>query len=745
MNPTRLPHDQSVAVLADEPPSLAVDFLRGLMDALAVASASSLPRVLQQVLGLIGGFTRTDRIGLLRVDDNPESEGFELEWVSSELALPAEVELVALADHPGLVRTFRSGEIAWINNTEQVDDLSAPGHPSLRSLGITSNAVIPLVLGRDLLGLLLLDDYDDRKHRDWVPLLPTLSVVGHAISIALGRHDSEHRRSQSEQRSRSLFDDNPLPAFTVAREDLRILEANEAACDRYGPRSDLTKRTLSSLHPLEERALLDGLDQVEPDERCGPWHHRLPSGSITAVELSVRGGRFGDRDVLHCVVYDVTERDRIEAQLRHNALHDSLTGLGNRALLEQQLTDLLGRSASVAVLILDLDGFKIVNDSLGHAAGDDLLIEAADRLRKAVRERDTVVRLGGDEFAILVDGQDANGLARTLAERAIRALAEPFDLSGVDAVVSASIGMSFTPAALYRTTDAETMLRNADLAMYAAKDAGRGRLVEFSERLSQAASERLRLVADLQRAFRKDQLRLHYQPIVALDSMRVLGVEALLRWQHPELGMVAPGQYLPLIEDTPLIGKLGAWVLNEACRQLRLWSDELVEPPAIAINVAPQQLRDVEFVDSIRLALTRHNVEASKLIIEITERSLIDDADAVGRLQSLRDLGLRLSIDDFGTCYAALGYLRKLPVDILKIDRTFIAALEHEPARSTATVAAITDFANVLGVETMAEGIELNSQRALLQDMGCFVGQGYLFAKPAPAEEISAYLHAHAG
>ncbi|MDA3038900.1 MAG: EAL domain-containing protein [Actinomycetota bacterium] len=607
---------------------------------------------------------------------------------------------------------------------------------------------MPLTLGHDLVGMLLLDQ--SRAARDWGPLLPALTLVGHALANAIGRCDAELELQRGERRFRSMFDDNPLPAFIIDADSLTIVEINDAACERYATRSDLVHRSLTLLHPENEQAsvMAELRAQSIDDRSCvlGPWHHRLATGDTATVELLTQQTLVDGRALLHCVVRDITAQERSESDLQHALLHDALTGLGSRALVERRLAELLGQPASVAVLILDLDGFKIINDSLGHSAGDHLLVETADRLRRSVRERDLVARIGGDEFAVLIGGHDAHGVARTVAERAIRALSDPFDINGVDAVVSASIGMSFTPAVLFGSTDADTMLRNADLAMYAAKDAGRGRLVEFSDRLSQIATERMRLLADLQMALRKKQLQLHYQPIVALDSIRLLGAEALLRWEHPTLGMVAPSQYLPLIEETPLVGKLGAWVLEEACRQIREWTDEMGEDaPAVAINVAPQQLRDVDFVDSIRAALARHRLQPSKLILEITERSLLDDADAVGRLQSLRDLGLRLSIDDFGTCYAALGYLRQLPVDILKIDRTFIAALEHEPAPSTATVAAITDFANVLGVETMAEGIEQPAQRALLQDMGCYVGQGYLFAKPAPAKDIIAYLQAHVG
>ncbi len=746
MAPTHFSFDPSVASTGRLPAS-PIDFLQQFMAELSGASARSMPRALRNVLELLGTYLEVDRVGLLRIADDTGAVPFDYNWLSPEFAAATDLDqLIPLPEHPGLVRTFRSGEISWIDDLEEHGNLEE--HENLDLHGLRSSAVVPLTLGHELVGMLLLDQ--SRAARDWGPMLPTLTLVGHTLANAIGRYDAEMELDRGERRFRSMFDDNPLPAFIVDADSLMIVEINEAACARYATRRDLVHRSLALLHPEDERAAVTAellaSSAVDGSAVLGPWHHRLATGDTASVELLIQRTSVGGRELLHCVVRDVTAQQRAEAELRHSLLHDALTGLSSRAMVERRLAELLDESACVAVLILDLDGFKIINDSLGHSAGDQLLVETADRLRRSVRERDLVARIGGDEFAILIEGQDAHGVARTIAERALRSLAEPFDINSVDAVVSTSIGMSYTPAVLFGTTDADTMLRNADLAMYAAKDAGRGRLVEFSDRLSQIATERMRLLADLQKAFRKNQLQLHYQPIVALDSMRLLGAEALLRWEHPDLGMVAPSQYLPLIEETPLIGKLGAWVLEEACRQIREWTDEMGEDaPAVAINVAPQQLRDVDFVDSIRAALARHRLQPSKLILEITERSLLDDADAVGRLQSLRDLGLRLSIDDFGTCYAALGYLRKLPVDILKIDRTFIAALEHEPARSTATVAAITDFANVLGVETMAEGIEQPAQRALLQEMGCFVGQGYLFAKPAPAKDIAAYLKAHVG
>lgn len=741
------PTDPGGALERVDPASLvsSVAFLMGAMSELVGASTADLPDALDRVVALLGQYTDVDRVGLVRIDHERMTMELEHSWHSDRVGPDyTAARSLPLAEQPGLTDRLRKKLIITTGDSEHMAPELAADQESMRRRGIRANAVVPVVLGDEVHGLLFLDDHARPRH--WDDLLPTLRAIGQALAGALGRRDASNRLERSEHRFKSLFDDNPLPVLVLEAETLRIIEVNRSACDHYGyGPSHFIGHPLSRLHVEDEHVRLEELQMVRGRSRSGPWHHVLASGAVIVVELLLRASFLDGRQVQLCVVHDITDQRNLERQLRHQAFHDGLTGLANRALLEERLNHALSaRDAEVALLVLDLDGFKTVNDSLGHQAGDQLLMMAADRLRSAVRDHDTVARLGGDEFAVLVQTKDPLVDARAIAVRATEVLSRPFMIDGVDAVVSVSIGLSHRAIGPLEASSSELLLRDADLAMYAAKEAGRGRFVEFSAGLEASAQDRLRLVADIHHALERNELALHYQPTVDLASTKVLGVEALLRWFHPELGLIAPGRYLPLIEESPLIGKLGNWVLQEACRQIREWSDDLGDAPVVAINVAPRQLRDPDFVESVRSALGTHGVSAAKLIIEITERSLIDDAATIARLQELRDLGLRLAIDDFGTGYSSLSYLRRLPVDILKIDRSFVTALDLEPERSAAVVAAITELASVLGLETIAEGIEEPTQREALQQMGCTVGQGYLFARPAPPGELMAYLRSHA-
>ncbi|MDQ1569010.1 MAG: hypothetical protein QOF96_3890 [Actinomycetota bacterium] len=440
------------------------------------------------------------------------------------------------------------------------------------------------------------------------------------------------------------------------------------------------------------------------------------------------------------------ERKRAQAAemaLQHQAFHDGLTDLPNRALLSDRLSHALARgqrhSTKTAILFLDLDRFKGVNDSLGHAAGDELIVAVADRLRSVVRPDDTVARFGGDEFVILCEELDHEWEAVAIAERIAETLALPFHVGDRPVVVSASIGLAFASSA---TETADSLLRAADCAMYRAKDLGRDRIELFDDDMRARALARLETENDLRGAIDAGQLEVYYQPVVELPGGAVNGVEALVRWQHPRRGLLAPSQFVGLAEESGLILPIGALVLTEACRQVALWNDGHPgrTPLTVAVNLSAHQLVFPGLRDIVAQALLDSALDPSLLHLEITETVLMEDVGSCGTaLDSLKALGVRLAVDDFGTGYSSLLYLRRFPVDILKVDRSFVAGLGKSPADS-AIVAGVVGLAHALGLVAVAEGVETTEQADGLARLGCKLAQGYLWSCPVPIECLWQWL-----
>ena len=423
------------------------------------------------------------------------------------------------------------------------------------------------------------------------------------------------------------------------------------------------------------------------------------------------------------------------------ALRDALTRLPNRRLFHDRVSHALARSqrhpGKLAVLFIDLDGFKDVNDSLGHAAGDHLLVDVAERLRACLRTADTAARLGGDEFSILLEDLLATDEAVNLAERVMEALAVPFNVRGKEITIGASIGIAVNTTGL----DVDEFLRNADVAMYTAKNGGRGRYELYEVEMGAAVIHRIELEQDLQRAAEQGELVLHYQPLVSLSTGRITGFEALLRWQHPTFGLLQPASFIDLAEESGAIVSMGAWVLRTATKQAQQWAERYPDHPfTLSVNLSPNQLFEPTIVHDVQTALADSGFRAEDLVLELTEGIMVKEGpDTVAQLHNLKALGVQIAIDDFGTGYSSLSYLRRLPVDILKIDKLFVDGISEREADS-AFASAIIRMAETLHLETVAEGVELPEQVDKLRELGCVSAQGYHFAKPLNVDGIDALL-----
>jgi diguanylate cyclase (GGDEF)-like protein/PAS domain S-box-containing protein len=441
-------------------------------------------------------------------------------------------------------------------------------------------------------------------------------------------------------------------------------------------------------------------------------------------------------------IWDLSERKALEDRLRHQILHDSLTGLPNRTLAldraEQMLARAQRQSHAVAALYVDVDYFKHVNDGFGHAAGDELLRLIAARLASVVRGADTAARLAGDEFVVLVEGAALDGGAELVADRLMEVLRVPYDMTAQirrQLTLTVSIGI-----ALRSGGTGEQLLRDADVALYEAKRSGRNRYVQFESSMHTAAQDRLTVEMDLAEALDRDELFLLYQPIFDLQSENIIGVEALIRWRHPSRGVIPPIEFIPIAEASELIVAIGRWVLEEACRQAAEWH-AAGHTLGVSVNVAARQLDGDDLIDDVRHALEVTGLDPTLLTLEITETTLMRDAAATARrLASLKEFGVRIAIDDFGTGYSSLAYLSQFPVDALKIDRSFINGIASSNA-ATALIHTLVQLGKTLNIETLAEGIEASAQLEILQGEDCDHGQGFLFARPLTPTAIEEYLN----
>ncbi len=560
------------------------------------------------------------------------------------------------------------------------------------------------------------------------------------------KEDAEAQMRLSEDRFRSLIQDSS---------DITLVMDGAGRCTFVSPAC----LTVLGFEPGELVGRV-ATDLVHPDDRdrvqarLGAELQSPAESALLQFRIERKGGTWCDVEavvtnqtarpsvagyVAH--VRDITERKEFEALLAHRALHDPLTGLANRQLILDRAEQMIHRSRRslepIAAFFIDLDNFKDINDSLGHEAGDRLLQSVAQRFESILRSSDTVGRLGGDEFVILAEGASLASGPNRLADRIKEVLRQPIPIEGLEGIsvtVTASIGI-----ATGDRTSAQELLREADIALYRSKASGRDRSVLFEPAMQIAAAGRLELRSDLDRALSDDEFFLLYQPIVDLGSTELHGVEALIRWRHPTRGVIPPNDFIPILDDSGLIVDVGRWVLDTACAQAGRWRDAGYEP-TMSVNVSLRQLESDSLVDDVRQALAANRLDPGGLVIEVTESALMRDAEAnVSRLRGLKDLGVKIAIDDFGTGYTSLAFLRQFPVDVVKIDQSFIAGMDGTPDSFT-LIRTLVELGRALGLTTLAEGVEEESQLEVLRGHRCQSGQGFIFSKPVEASMVEALM-----
>lgn len=592
-----------------------------------------------------------------------------------------------------------------------------------------------------------------------IAIAETNSLLGSASPRAILSFENISAQKQTEEnlrRSNAILEATQEAAaegiFLVDRQGL-VVRFNRRFAELWNVDENEIEE-LRENHQLLTRVLDNLKDPDEFIERIGYLYDH--PGESARDEIYLKDGRVLDRYSAPAIstegdyygrvwsFSDISARKAAESRLAHQAFHDPLTGLPNRALFSDRLERALSRARRhnqfIAVLFLDLDRFKIINDSLGHEAGDQLLIAVGQRLRGRMRPEDTAARLGGDEFTVLLEDIEDVNAAANVAERIAEDLCAPFHICGREVFTTSSIGIALSDGLSHVSDE---VMRDADAAMYLAKSRGKAHYEIYDETLTNRALEHLELENDLRRALRRSEFELWYQPIVNLRDETRSGYEALLRWHHPTRGLIMPGQFIPIAEETGLIVAMGAWVLREACLQCKAWQTETAGAELrISVNLSARQFEQPDLVTDVSATLRETGLSAHLLVLEITESAVMRDINAaLETMRALKQLGVGLAIDDFGTGHSSLSYLRRFPIDVLKIDRSFIEGLTAEtPAGDGAIVQAITQMAESLGVNVTAEGIENSSQLKQLLQLNCASGQGFHFALPHPARDID-----HAG
>lgn len=570
------------------------------------------------------------------------------------------------------------------------------------------------------------------------------SVDGHEFSIAVIRlvehRDDRARRMQLMEFSVDQMTDS---ALWIAR-DGRIIFANDATCRNLGYTHDeLVKMTVYDINP-----------SVTPETWPGEWErlrkhktltfetaHRRKDGRMMPAEVNLNLVQVYEQEYNCVFVRDITERKLHEAELTRLATHDVLTGLPNRNLLNDRIDHAIlhaKRNKEYAgVMLVDLDKFKFVNDNMGHDAGDGLLKEVASRMKSILRASDTVSRLGGDEFVIVLEGVAHPEDCAVVGQKLMETIAKPMTVGESVMEIGASVGIAVYPL---DGEDAASLMKNADIAMYQVKSEGRGKFQFYEREMGERASKHLSIITGLQEALKNDRFILHYQPVFDLKSRQLVAAEALLRWGDPGRGLIPPNEFIPVAEESGLIGAMGTWVIEEACRRNSQWQKDGMQVVPVSVNLSAYQLRSAEIVDVVRKALTHYALSPRLISFELTESMVMDNPERViGILKEIKGLGVMIAIDDFGTGYSSLSYLQQFPIDVIKIDRSFVKHVSGDP-KDAVIANAVINLAHGLGCKVLAEGVETAVQSDYLQSQGCDLGQGFFYGRPVPAKEFEQVL-----
>jgi diguanylate cyclase (GGDEF)-like protein/PAS domain S-box-containing protein len=721
--------------------------------ATALAKSSTIDWVVIDIYNEAGDGIVDRALNVARFSHTNTAGSYDQGFVPTPKGEPQMGVGLARTGQPFLVRDVHAPD-AWITYRLASAEAYAPVRKFYERAHIVSIGVFPVVFQEQALGAVSFasstrHEFDETEVEFLRALVAQASTAIKGLRLYQDLQDSREEVRQRVEWFRSLVQ-NATDLIAVIDPDttVRYLSPSITRVLGYASEKVTGRKLLDRIHREDTAGFLASLHELmtkpgaviagegRTKHRSGEWRHLEFTGTDQRSNRAING--------LVLNVRDVTERKLLEEQLRHQALHDPLTKLANRTRFTDRLEHELLRSTrhgtQVEVLFMDLDNFKGVNDSLGHSAGDRLLTQVAERVQECLRPADTVARLGGDEFALLLEDIRDQAEATTVTERIFAALHPPFLIEGKELRMGASIGIVLSGPD--RAGSAEALLRDADTAMYVAKAHGKGRFEVFEETMQTAMLERLELLADLQRAVDQREFVLHYQPVMSLGDGQLYGVEALVRWQHPTRGLIQPGDFIPLAEESGTIVALGGWILNAACEEAAEWQRTYpdVAQWTLSINVSAKQLQHPGFVGDVHAALERTGLEPHRLILEITESVMMQDVSLMmSRLHELKELGIRLAIDDFGTGYSSLSYLRQFPFDLLKIDKSFIDDV-GDTGRDKELTRAIIELGKTLDLELVAEGIERNDQLARLKILECELGQGFYFAAPLEHQAVDDLL-----
>ena len=714
--------------------------------AVAANEAATIEDAAASAIDEVCGYTAWP-IGHLYVVDEPGHVAPTTVWhvddPEGSAAFRQVTEATSLFKGEGLPgQVLESGRPVWIEDVTEEENF--PRARQAVDIGVRAGFGFPVLVGSEVVAVLEFFTFEPAEPDE--TLLEVMANVGTQLGRVVERGRGQEALEASEREVRTIIN-TANDAFISIDVGGRITEWNEQAERHFGWSRDdalgrlLTETIMPSVH---KQAHNDGITKfLETGE--GPVLGRRVEleavrrdGQVFPIELTPWAVPDGETFRFHAFIHDITERKAFEKQLEHQSLHDPLTGLPNRALLLDRLRHSIRRAqrsqGRTGVLFIDLDRFKAVNDSLGHEGGDRLLLGVADRLPGVLRGGDTLARLGGDEFVVLCEDLARGDDAVAVAERIVGAFVSPFQIGGTEVQMSASIGVAVAVGA---DADAEQLLADADLAMYRAKERGRGSHEVFDETMRARLVARLETERALRRGIDEGELVAYYQPVIELGGGSVVGMEALVRWHHPDRGLVPPIEFVGLAEETGLIGRIGEWMLRQACWQARRWRDSYPKDPPIwvAVNLSARELEQPNLVDDIVRLLASYTLEPEALMLEVTESVVMNDVrSVVRRLWELKELGVRLVIDDFGTGYSSLDRLRRMPFETLKIDRSFIADIDTVPG-GTSLVAAMIAMSHSLGLGVVAEGVETMEQLNQLRRLGCDHFQGFLVGWPGPASE----------